>query len=181
VETGVWTLRLLALTLAITPVRRLTGWHGLIRYRRMLGLFAFCYATVHLSVYVGLDWFFDLGAIGRDIAKHPYVTVGMAAFVLLIPLAVTSTKGWIRRLGGRRWARVHRLVYVVGVAGVVHYLWAVKRDVRDPVLYGVVIGVLLALRVGFSVVSRVRRGAAGRGAPGVPGRPGLERPSPENI
>jgi sulfoxide reductase heme-binding subunit YedZ len=152
--TGQWTLRFLALTLAITPVRRLLGWNWLIKYRRMLGLFTFFYVCIHLSMYIGLDYFFDLDGIVHDIIKHPYVTVGMAGFVLLVPLAATSTKQWIRRLGGKRWNVLHRLVYVVAICGVVHYLWAVKRDVTDPLAFAVLFGALLAYRLYVRYASR---------------------------
>src|SRR6187200_2921455 len=139
--TGIWALRFLLATLAITPLRRLTGWNVLIRYRRMLGLFAFFYGALHFTTWIGLDqgalWPCILPEAGpdqavtwklilRDIAKRPYITVGFTGFVLMIPLAITSTAGWIRRLGGRWWNRLHRLVYVTGICGVVHFLWLVK-------------------------------------------------------
>jgi sulfoxide reductase heme-binding subunit YedZ len=146
-ETGVWTLRFLVLTLAITPVRWVTGWNTVIRYRRMIGLFAFFYGTIHLLTYVWFDQFFDLPAILKDIGKRPFITVGMLAFVAMVPLAVTSTTGWIRRLGGRRWRALHRLVYVAATAGAVHYYWQVKADVARPIRYGVIVGVLLLARV----------------------------------
>jgi methionine sulfoxide reductase heme-binding subunit len=146
-ETGVWTLRLLALTLLITPLRRLTGWNWLIRFRRMIGLFAFFYGTLHFLTYFWLDQFFDLHSILKDIVKRPFITVGFTAFVLLIPLALTSTTGWIRRLGGKRWNRLHRLVYVSAILGVVHYYWLVKADVSRPIRYGAIIGVLLLARL----------------------------------
>jgi sulfoxide reductase heme-binding subunit YedZ len=162
-ETGVWTLRFVCITLAITPLRRLTGWNHLIRFRRMVGLFAFFYGTLHFLTYVIVDRFASLvdfpdgivslttarnlfAAIVEDVAKRPYITVGFTAFVLMLPLAVTSTAGWIRRLGGKRWAALHRLIYVTGVAAVVHYWWLVKADIRRPLAYGVVVGVLLAFR-----------------------------------
>ncbi len=144
--TGDWTLRLLLITLAITPLRRLTGQVWLIRFRRQLGLFAFFYACLHLTAYLWLDQFFDWHAIIEDIVKRPYITVGFAAFVLLIPLAVTSTRGWTRRLG-RRWKTLHRAVYLIAILGVVHYLWLVKADLFEPVLYGVILAGLLAFRV----------------------------------
>lgn len=161
IETGVWTLRFLAATLAMSPLRRLTGQGELIRYRRMLGLFTFAYACVHLTTYVGVDWFFDFGAIGHDIVKHPYVTVGMAGFLLLVPLAVTSTREWIRRLGGRRWAALHRLAYAVPVCGVVHYMWAVKKDVRHPLAYGAAFALLLGWRLATWLGARAARAARG--------------------
>jgi methionine sulfoxide reductase heme-binding subunit len=165
-ETGVWTLRFVCITLAITPVRRLTGWNVLIRFRRMTGLYAFFYGTLHFLTYVILDRFFtvlallDPGdaivsvgtaqklvmAVGEDIAKRPFIMIGFTAFVLMIPLAITSTAGWIRRLGGRRWNRLHQLIYATGVCAVIHYYWLVKADVRRPLAYGAVVGGLLAFR-----------------------------------
>jgi sulfoxide reductase heme-binding subunit YedZ len=146
-ETGTWTLRFLLVTLAITPLRRLSGWNDVIRFRRMAGLFAFFYGGLHLATYGVLDQFFAIDAIAADIAKRPYITVGFTGFVLMVPLAVTSTAGWIRRLGGRRWQRLHRLVYVSAAAGVVHYLWLVKADTTRPLRYAAVLGVLLAARL----------------------------------
>lgn len=145
-ETGVWTLRLLALTLLLTPLRRVTGWNWLIRYRRMIGLFAFFYGTLHFLTYIWLDQFFDLHGIVKDVAKRPFITVGFTAFVLMIPLAVTSTAGWIRRLGGKAWNRLHQLVYVSAALGVIHYYWLVKLDTTRPVRYGIVVATLLAAR-----------------------------------
>lgn len=145
--TGGWTLRLLLASLAITPVRRLTGWSGLIRLRRMLGLFAFFYGGLHFLTWLWLDKFFAWSDMVQDVAKRPFITAGFAGFALLVPLAVTSTAGWIRRLGGRRWQRLHRLVYVSAVAGVLHYYWLVKSDIRLPVLYGAILAVLLGLRI----------------------------------
>jgi sulfoxide reductase heme-binding subunit YedZ len=147
VETGLWTLRFLAATLAITPLRRLSGWNGLVKYRRMLGLFTFFYASVHLAWWVGVDWFFDFPAMWEEIVKHKYILVGMATFLLMTPLAITSTKGWVRRLGGARWARLHRLVYLCAIGGTVHYLWAVKKDTFYPLVYFTVFAVLLGYRV----------------------------------
>lgn len=148
--TGDWTLRLIVATLAITPLRKLLRLPELIRFRRLIGLFAFFYACLHFLAYVGLDQFFDLAAIWKDIAKRPYVTAGFTGFVAMIPLAVTSTVGWIRRLGGKRWQRLHRLVYLTAIAGVIHYYWLVKSDVRLPVLYGL----LVVLELGFRVAAR---------------------------
>lgn len=161
-ETGIWTLRFLCATLAVTPLRRLTGWNGVIRFRRMLGLFAFFYGTLHFLTYVVFDRFagldfpdgivawrtvVDLGAsVAADVAKRPFITVGFCAFALMVPLAATSTAGMIRRLGGRRWRALHSLVYVSATAGVVHYWWLVKADVGRPIAYGIGVGVLLALR-----------------------------------
>ncbi len=146
-ETGVWTLRFLAITLLITPLRKLTKWNILIRYRRMLGLFAFFYGCLHFTTYVWLDQFFALDEIVKDVVKRPYITVGFTAFVLMIPLAWTSTAGWIRRLGGKRWNLLHRLIYVSAVLGVIHYLWLVKADTLRPVRYGLIIGGLLVARM----------------------------------
>jgi sulfoxide reductase heme-binding subunit YedZ len=147
VFTGLWTLRSLAITLAVTPVRELLGIGSLARYRRMFGLFTFFYACVHLSMWVGVDWFFDWRAMGGEIAKHKYILIGMTTFVLLIPLALTSTKGSVRRLGGARWARLHRLIYVCAITGTVHYLWAVKKDTLFPQVYLFVFVVLLGFRL----------------------------------
>jgi sulfoxide reductase heme-binding subunit YedZ len=146
-STGTWTLRFLAITLAITPVRKLAGWPKLIRFRRMFGLFAFFYGVLHLTTYVWLDQFFDFPGMVKDIMKRPFITVGFLAFLLMVPLALTSTAGWIRRLGGRRWQMLHRLVYASAVLGVVHYYWLVKSDIRAPLAYGAIIGVLLLYRV----------------------------------
>lgn len=146
IETGLWTLRLLAATLTITPLRQLTGWNWLVKYRRMLGLFTFFYACVHLAWWVGVDWYFDFPAMWEEIVKHKYILVGMATFLLMVPLAVTSTKGWVRRLSGGRWKRLHRLVYLCALGGTVHYLWAVKKDTFYPIVYLVVFATLLGYR-----------------------------------
>jgi sulfoxide reductase heme-binding subunit YedZ len=146
--TGIWALRFLLVSLAVTPVRRLTGWNGVIRFRRMLGLFAFAYVCVHVSTYVVFDHVFDPRSIADDIAKRRYITAGFAAFVLLVPLALTSTAGWIRRLGGRRWQQLHRLVYAAAVCAVVHYLWLVKgADLRSPLMYAAVLALLIGVRL----------------------------------
>jgi methionine sulfoxide reductase heme-binding subunit len=145
--TGDWTLRFLAITLAITPVRKMLGLPLLVRYRRMLGLFAFFYASLHFSTYLLFDQMLSLGEMWQDVMKRRYITVGFTGFVLLAPLAVTSTAGWIRRLGGRRWRRLHQAIYVTAVAGVIHYYWLVKSDIRQPVLYAGIIGGLLAWRL----------------------------------
>jgi sulfoxide reductase heme-binding subunit YedZ len=160
--TGDWTLRFLLITLAITPVRKLLGVPDLIRFRRMLGLFAFFYGCLHFLTYIWLDKFFDLSEIWKDIFKRPFITAGFLAFVLMIPLAITSTAGWIRRLGGARWQMIHRLVYVSGVAGVVHYYWLVKSDVRLPLAYATAIGALLLYRI--VVAQRAKPRAAFIGA-----------------
>lgn len=145
--TGDWTLRFLLITLAITPLRRLTGLGSLIQSRRMLGLFAFFYGTLHLLTYVVLDYFFAFNLMLENIAEHLYITAGLLGFVLLVPLAVTSNQAMVRRLGGRRWRRLHRLVYVSAMAGVVHYTAMSKIDVRTPLAYGAVLAVLLGFRV----------------------------------
>jgi len=163
--TGLWTLRFLAITLAVTPFRRLLHFPDLIRFRRMLGLFAFFYGCLHFTTYLWLDQFFDFHAIVKDVWKRPFITAGFAGFVAMVPLAVTSTAGWIRRLGGRRWNLLHRLIYVSACAGVVHYYWLVKSDIRMPVLYGFIVFVLLLYRV---IAARAKPGARrvrGAGAP----------------
>jgi sulfoxide reductase heme-binding subunit YedZ len=144
--TGIWALRFLLLTLAITPLRRVTGWNVLIRYRRMFGLFAFFYASVHLSSYIAFDRFFDLGEIVTDIAKRPFITAGMVAFTLMVPLAITSTRGWIRRLG-KRWQLLHRLIYVSGFAACLHFVWKVKVVIGEPVYYAAILALLLGFRL----------------------------------
>src|SRR5205814_6957988 len=144
--TGDWTLRFLVITLAITPLRKLLGVPDLIRFRRMLGLFAFFYGSLHFLTYIWLDKFFNLHEMLIDVAKRKFITVGFTAFVLLIPLAVTSTAGWIRRLGGKRWQTLHRLVYVSAICGVIHYLSLVKADIRKPLEYGAILVVLLSYR-----------------------------------
>jgi sulfoxide reductase heme-binding subunit YedZ len=144
--TGIWALRFLLATLAITPLRRLTGWNALIQYRRMLGLFAFFYACVHMLSYLAFDQLFAFASVLADVAKRPFITAGMTAFVAMIPLAVTSTKGWIRRLG-RRWQLLHRLVYVAGAAACLHFIWKVKVVVGEPVYYAAVLVLLLAFRL----------------------------------
>ncbi|MGB2673243.1 MAG: protein-methionine-sulfoxide reductase heme-binding subunit MsrQ [Candidatus Acidiferrum sp.] len=146
--TGDWTLRFLVFTLCITPLRKLLKIPDLIRFRRMLGLFAFFYACMHFLVYLGPDQNFSLAAMGKDVYKRPFITVGFTAFVLLIPLALTSTAGWIRRLGGRRWQMLHRLIYVIAICGVIHYYWLVKSAVLRPLAYGAIVGVLLLWRLG---------------------------------
>ena len=152
--TGDWILRFLVLTLSITPLRRLTGWNQLVRFRRMLGLFAFFYGCLHFTIYVLSIASLNLSEIANDIAKRLYITVGFTGFVLMIPLAITSTKKWIARLGGRRWQMLHRLIYVSAIAGVLHYLWLVKADIRYPVRYAIAVGVLLLFRVWTAVRSR---------------------------
>ncbi len=146
--TGDWTLRFLVFTLCITPLRKLLKLPDLIRFRRMLGLFAFFYVCLHFLTYLGPDQSFDLAGMWKDVAKRPYITVGFTAFVLLIPLAITSTTGWIRRLGGKRWQMLHRSIYCAAVLGVIHYYWLVKSDVREPVFYGALVAILLLWRLG---------------------------------
>jgi methionine sulfoxide reductase heme-binding subunit len=144
--TGRWALRFLLLTLAVTPLRRLTKWHAVIRLRRMLGLFAFFYGSLHVLIYVVLDHFFDWRSMLDDVVKRRFITAGFVAFVLMAPLAVTSTTGWVRRLGGKRWQQLHRLIYVSAACALVHFLWKVKVITADPLRYAAVLGVLLAFR-----------------------------------
>lgn len=157
-RTGDWALRFLLITLAITPLRRLSGWNELQQSRRMLGLFAFFYATLHFSVYAFLDLGLDFGFLAEDIAERPYITVGFTAWVLLIPLAVTSTRGMMRRLG-RRWKQLHRLVYLIAVLGVLHFWWLVKADIREPLIYAVILAVLFGLRMQWWVRRRAMSAA----------------------
>lgn len=145
-RTGLWTLRLLAVTLAVTPVRELFGLSALAKYRRMFGLFVFFYVTIHVATWTWADAGFDVGYMVKEIRKHRYILVGMLGFLLLVPLAITSTKGWIRRLGGARWNRLHRLIYPAAVAGTVHYLWAVKKDTLFPFIYLALFALLLGYR-----------------------------------
>lgn len=152
-QTGRWALKFLLLTLAVTPVRRVTGWNIVIQYRRMLGLFAFFYATLHFTSYIVLDRYFALDAMMADIIKRPFITVGFSAFMLMAPLALTSTKGWIRGLG-RRWQLLHRLIYVSAICAVVHFAWKVKVFTGDPVIYAAVLTFLL----GFRIVWMLRKG-----------------------
>src|SRR5215472_1164400 len=144
--TGDWTIRLIVATLAITPLRKLLQQPDLIRFRRMIGLFAFFYGCLHLLIYLYFDRLFVFSSILRDVAKRPFITMGMASFALMLPLAVTSTTGWIRRLGGKRWQALHRLVYASALAAVVHYYWLVKSDIRLPLLYGSLVAILLLFR-----------------------------------
>lgn len=179
--TGIWTLRLLCVTLAITPLRRLTGWNALIRFRRMAGLFAFFYGTLHFLTYVIADRFAGLdfpdgivalstvrnlaASIGRDIYERPFITIGFAALTCMAPLAATSTAGMIRRLGGRRWQALHRLVYACAILGVAHYWWLVKVDLRPPQRYAAVVAVLLGARVWWAwarTPAPIRAGAVTR-------------------
>ena len=157
---GEWTLRFLLITLSVTPLRRLTGLHWLLRLRRMLGLYAFAYAAAHFTIYLWLDQFFDWRAIARDILERPFITVGFAAFVLLIPLAATSNSFAIRRLGGRQWQALHRSVYGIAILGVVHYWWLVKADVLEPAIYALILAVLLGARAWWRELERRRQFSA---------------------
>lgn len=163
-STGDWTLRFLLLSLAITPLRRITLIGGLIRFRRLLGLFAFFYGLVHLGCYIAFDRYFVLSEITADIIKRPFITVGFAALVLMIPLALTSTRAAVMRLGGARWQDLHRLVYVVAILGVLHFWWLVKRDVTEPLIYAAILAALFAYRI----IARVKkRSGRGSGFPSV--------------
>jgi methionine sulfoxide reductase heme-binding subunit len=153
--TGDWTLRFLVFTLCVTPFRKILHLPELIRFRRMLGLFAFFYGCLHFTTYIWLDKFFDLSEMWKDIVKRKYITVGFTAFLLLIPLAVTSTAGWIRRLGGKRWQMLHRLIYFSAALGVIHYYWMVKSAVIRPLTYGAIVAVLLLWRL-FNTLSKKR-------------------------
>ena len=177
-ETGVWALRFVCLTLAITPLRRATGWNAVIRFRRMLGLYAFFYATLHFLTYVIVDRFAGLDfpngivawstvvnlarSVSADIYKRPFITVGFTAWLTMAPLAITSTAGWIRRLGGRAWNRLHKLVYATGVIAVLHYWWLVKADVSRPLRYGAIVLLLLCARLFWA---RARKAAGYRLSP----------------
>jgi sulfoxide reductase heme-binding subunit YedZ len=166
-STGRWTLRFLLITLAVTPVRKLTGWHWLASFRRMLGLYAFFYAVVHLSSFVSFDHVFDVMAILKDIVKRPFITVGFTALVLLVPLAITSTNRMVQRLGAKRWLALHRLVYVIAPLAVLHFWWMVKRDITDPAIYATMLAVLLGYRVFAKLKERRRRGSRPSPRPAV--------------
>lgn len=157
-RTGDWTLRFLIFTLCITPFRKVLNLPELIRFRRMLGLCAFFYASLHFLTYLGPDQSFNFAGMLKDVVKRPFITVGFTAFVLLIPLAVTSTAGWVRRLGGKRWQALHRGIYLCAILGVIHYYWLVKSDVREPLFYGFLVGILLLWR--FTEWLTKRRAAA---------------------
>lgn len=148
-NTGDWTLYFLCITLAVTPLRRLTGWNWLVRLRRMLGLFAFFYVSLHFLTFLWFDHFFDVEAMLKDVVKRPFITVGFGAFVLLIPLAATSTNAMIKRLGGKRWQVLHRLIYLIAPLGILHYWWmkAGKNDFSQPILFGLIVAALLLLRL----------------------------------
>jgi sulfoxide reductase heme-binding subunit YedZ len=156
-STGDWTLILILATLSITPLRRITRQYWLIGVRRMIGLFAFFYGTLHFLTYIWLDKFFDIHEMLKDIAKRPFITIGFSAFVLMIPLALTSAAWSIRRLGGKNWRRLHRLIYLTATLGVVHYAWLVKADHRKPIEYGIVLGILLAYRVGVWALEKSKQ------------------------
>jgi len=144
---GDWALRFLLITLAVTPLRHITGRHELVLYRRMLGLFAFFYVCLHLTSYTWLDQSFNWDEIVKDVLKRPFITVGFLSFLMLIPLAATSTNGMVRRLGAKRWRKLHRLVYAIGVGGVLHFFWMVKSDIREPLLYAAILALLLGFRI----------------------------------
>lgn len=176
-HTGDWAIRFICITLAISPLRQLTGWHWLIKFRRMAGLFAFFYGTTHFLIYVIADRFAGLdfpngivsfttvrslvASVGEDIYKRPFITIGFLTWLLMAPLALTSTAGMIRRLGGKRWQALHRLIYVLAITAVIHYWWLVKIDIRPPLRYAIVVGVLLAVRV---VRARLRLRSVGTAA-----------------
>lgn len=182
-ETGLWAIRFLCISLAVTPLRRITGWNALIKFRRMMGLYAFFYGALHFLVYTIADRFAGLDfpdgivswttvrnlamSVGEDIYKRPFITIGFITLMLMLPLAVTSTAGWIRRLGGKKWAALHRLAYVAGITAVVHYYWLVKADVRSPLLYAAIVGVLLGLRLYWM---RMKASAAARMQSAAPAR-----------
>ena len=146
-QTGDWTLRFLIFTLCVTPFRKILKLPELIRFRRMLGLFAFFYVCLHFLTYLGPDQSFHLAGMLKDVAKRPFITAGFAALLAMLPLAITSTTGWIRRLGGKRWVALHRSIYICAILGVIHYYWLVKSDVRKPLFYGLLVGILLAWRL----------------------------------
>ncbi len=154
--TGKWTLTFLLITLSVTPLRRIAGLPWLIRFRRMLGLYAFFYGTLHLMTYLWLDKFFNVSEMLHDIAKRRFITAGMTAWSLMLPLALTSTAGWIRRMGGKRWQKLHRLIYFSAAAGVVHFIWLVKADLRRPLTYGAILATLLAYRGAMWVLAKLR-------------------------
>jgi len=159
-QTGRWALKFLLITLAVTPLRRITGWNSVIQYRRMLGLFAFYYASLHFTSYIVLDKFFDWRAMIADVGKRPFITVGFTTYVLLVPLALTSTKGWIRRLG-RKWQTLHRLIYLAAICAAIHFIWKVKVVSGDPVWYTGIVLVLLGFRLVWWLRKRAVRPARG--------------------
>ena len=161
--TGIWTLRLIVATILITPLRWTTGVNQLIQYRRVIGLFAFFYGSLHFMTYFILDHQLQFGGLWDDVKKRPYITAGFTAFVLMIPLAITSTTGWIRRMGGKNWNLLHRLIYITALAAVLHYFWKVKLDATNPIYYGLVVGALLVARLLHS--ARRRQPATGSRQP----------------
>ena len=160
-STGDWALRILLLTLAITPLRKLSGWAWLLQFRRMLGLFSFFYATIHFASYIAFDHVFDLEAILKDIVKRPFITVGFACLVLMLPLALTSANAMIRWLGARRWVALHRLIYLIGPLAVLHFWWMVKRDITEPAIYAIVLALLLGYRLKKRLEERQRLEVSG--------------------
>lgn len=163
-STGDWTLYFLCITLAVTPLRRFTNWNWLIKLRRMLGLFAFFYACLHFTTFLWFDHFFDVAEMLKDVVKRPFITVGFIAFVLLIPLALTSTNGMIRRLGGKRWQWLHRSLYAIAMLGILHFWWmrAGKHNFEKPILFGTIVAALLLVRVVFALRSRIGQRAGVR-------------------
>jgi methionine sulfoxide reductase heme-binding subunit len=160
-RTGDWTIRFIVITLAITPLRKILNVPQLIRFRRMLGLYAFFYGCLHFCTWMVLDKFFNWSDMWADVHKRPFITIGFTGFVLMIPLAITSTAGWIRRLGGKRWQMLHRAIYVTAIAGVIHYYWLVKSDVRKPLEYGFLVAILLAWRLGTWLIGRRKPATVG--------------------
>ena len=167
-RTGDWTIRFVVITLAITPLRQILRQPQLIRFRRMLGLFAFFYACLHFSTWIGLDKFFAWTEMWKDVLKRRFITVGFAAFVLMIPLALTSTAGMIRWLGGKRWRALHRLIYATAILGVIHYYWLVKSDHRKPLMYAAFVAALLAWRLGVWFKNRGQYSSTKVAASGTP-------------
>lgn len=164
-SSGNWTLYFLVITLCVTPLRRLLKWNWLVRLRRMFGLYAFFYAFIHFTAFLWFDHFFDLAAMWKDVLKRPFITVGFIAFVLLIPLAATSTNAMIRKLGGKRWQWLHRLIYLIAPLGIVHYWWmkAAKNNIGQPFLFAVIVALLLGVRVYWSVTKKKAAAEAARG------------------
>ena len=154
--TGLWTLRFIMITLAITPIRKISGWQSVTRFRRMTGLFAFFYGILHFITYIWLDQALDFQEILKDIPKRPFITMGFTALVLMLPLALTSTKKWIGIIGGKRWQWLHRLIYASGAAAVIHYVWKVKLDATNPIRYGMLLAVLLGIRAWFALRPRFK-------------------------
>ncbi len=160
-NTGDWTLYFLCLTLAITPLRRVSKWNWLIKLRRMIGLFAFFYASLHFTTFLWFDHFFDVAEMLKDVVKRPFITVGFTAFVLLIPLAITSTNGIVKRLGGKRWQWLHRLIYVIALLGILHFWWmkAGKHDFEQPIIFGTIVAALLLVRIFWAWQKRSKANA----------------------